>query len=366
MRKKTVLVVAGARPNFIKIAPIIRALRATPNLRPKLVHTGQHYDYKMSRVFFRDLGIPRPSIFLRVGSGSQAEQTAKVLESFEKTLFSVRPALVVVVGDVNSTLACALAASKLRIPVAHVEAGLRSFDRDMPEEINRVVVDRLSDYWFISEPSGVRNLKREGMDPQRCFWVGNVMIDSLVYQKGQISRSRVLERLRISRGSYAVATLHRPSNVDSRASLLKVLAILRHAAARTTMVFPIHPRTLSRIRAFRLEARFRSVPNLILTEPMGYTDFLKLVGGARYVLTDSGGIQEESTYLGVPCLTMRDNTERPITVRQGTNRLVGRDPKDVSRAVDTAAAGGRIRGGIPRFWDGQSAKRIAAILSKKI
>ena len=362
MRK--IFIVAGARPNFMKVAPLLRAFARMRHFCPLLVHTGQHYDFSMSDVFFHDLDIPKPDIFLGVGSGTHGRQTARILTAFEKTLIAERPALVVVVGDVNSAMACALAAAKLQIKIAHVEAGLRSFDRDMPEEINRIVTDRLSNLLFVSEESGLRNLKREGVAHGKIFHVGNVMIDSLANSLSVIRRSPILKRLGLTGKPYGVVTLHRPSNVDDAATLRRILRILEAACGQTTMVFPVHPRTRKKIQAHGLLARFAKLKKLMTTDPLGYTDFMRLVQASRFVLTDSGGIQEETTFLKVPCMTMRLNTERPSTVQIGSNVLVGNDRDLILDGIGRALSGDWKRSGIPRFWDGKAAVRIAKILEK--
>ncbi len=363
-RRLKVVVAAGARPNFIKVAPLIRALRK--RFQVVFVHTGQHYDFKMSGVFFRDLGIPKPDVHLEVGSGTHGAQTAKVLELFERTLLKERPDAIVVVGDVNSTLACALAAAKMQVPVAHVEAGLRSFDRAMPEEINRIAVDRLSDFLYVTEESAIRNLRREGIPARRVFFDGNVMIDSLVAGLPAIERSRVVASLGLRPKGYAVVTMHRPSNVDTKAALLKILSIFESIARLTPVLYPVHPRARKMIESHGLGKRFAALPGFRMIEPLGYTDFLKLVKESAFVLTDSGGIQEETTKLGVPCLTMRENTERPVTVREGTNVLVGSDVKVVVAAARKAIAGKWKKTRVPRGWDGKAAERIAVNLERSL
>ncbi len=361
-RKIKIMLVAGARPNFIKIAPLLKALKQAPHVETILVHTGQHYDFQMSDVFFKDLAIPKPDVYLNVGSGTHAVQTGRILSAFENVLTKHRPDWVVVVGDVNSSMACALAAVKLQIKIAHVEAGLRSFDRGMPEEINRVVTDRLSDFLFVSEDSGLRNLKREGVARGKVFHVGNVMIDSLVSSLGAIRGSDILKRLGLAGKAYGVVTLHRPNNVDDAASLRETWRILRAVAQKTLIVFPVHPRTRARIDAHGLRGDFRKLKNLKMTDPLGYTDFLRLVQGARFVLTDSGGIQEETTFLQVPCLTMRVNTERPATIETGSNVLVGNDIGLILSGVRRALSGRWKKTGVPRLWDGKAAIRIAKVL----
>ena len=357
-----VLTVAGARPNFMKVAPVLRELRARPGFEALLVHTGQHYDSAMSDAFFRDLGIPEPDVNLGVGSGSHAAQTADVLRGIEPVLVDWKPAAVIVVGDVNSTLAATVAAVKLGIPVAHVEAGLRSFDREMPEEINRLLTDSVSRWLFTSEPSGGENLLREGVPAERIHFVGNVMIDSL---RANLDRARaldVLEPLGLAAGGYGVLTLHRPSNVDDPEHLARLFAVLEEIHAELPVVFPVHPRTRASI-ADRLGGR---VPRLQTTEPLGYLEFLALLADARLVLTDSGGIQEETTVLGVPCLTLRENTERPVTVSEGTNRIVGNQPDTIRAEARKVLDGNGKRGRIPDRWDGRAAARIIDVLERDL
>ncbi len=364
---RTFLSVVGARPNFMKIAPIHRALRSySESIRHVILHTGQHYDEKMSRIFFHDLGLPQPDMYLGVGSGSHAEQTARIMIEFEKVLLELKPNLVIVVGDVNSTLACSVTASKLNIPVAHVEAGLRSFDREMPEEINRIVTDVLSDYLFVTEQAGIDNLRREGISSEKMHFVGHVMIDSLVHHLPLARNSGALGRFQIEPKSYTLVTLHRPSNVDVQANLERILSIFEQLQERTRFLFPVHPRTRTRIAEFDLAKRFNDIPSLTLCEPIGYLDFLCLMEQAALVLTDSGGIQEETTYLQVPCLTLRENTERPATIELGTNELVGLDvPLIVQKSLHALNRMAK-RGNIPPLWDGHAAERIVAILAEKI
>jgi UDP-N-acetylglucosamine 2-epimerase (non-hydrolysing) len=351
--------VVGARPNFIKMAAIIHALRKRPRFEIQLVHTGQHFSADMSDTFFRDLEIPEPDINLSIGGGSQTEQTAEIMKRIEPVLINRRPDILIVVGDVNSTLAASLVAAKLGIRIAHVEAGLRSFDRAMPEEINRLVTDAISDYLFVTEPSGERNLLNEGVPAERIFFTGNVMIDTLLRFRDRAANSTVLENLGLAPRCYGVATLHRPSNVDDPARLAALLRMLSELSRELRIVFPVHPRTRQRIESAGLP-----VDSLILTPPQTYLDFLRLTSEARLVLTDSGGIQEETTVLQVPCLTMRENTERPVTIERGTNRLVGVDPDAVLNVARTVLAEPMPAGRIPDGWDGRAADRIVAAIEK--
>jgi UDP-N-acetylglucosamine 2-epimerase (non-hydrolysing) len=354
-----VISVVGARPNFMKVAPIVEAMRRRASeFAPLVVHTGQHYDARMSEAFFRDLELPAPDVHLGVGSGTHAAQTAAVLERFEPVVLSEQPDWVVVVGDVNSTLACALCCAKLGVKVAHVEAGLRSRDRTMPEEINRLLTDQLSDLLLTPSPDAEENLLAENIPRARIRFVGNVMIDSLYAQMERAGRSRIREELGFGRGTdYAVATLHRPSNVDARAPLERVLDALERIGARLPVVLPAHPRTRGRLEEFGLLERVAALaPRVRLVEPLGYLDFLRLYSGAKLVLTDSGGIQEETTALDIPCLTLRENTERPITVTHGTNRLVGTDTERITAAAFDALD--HPRESRPPLWDGQAADRI--------
>jgi len=357
---KTILSVVGARPNFMKVAPLYRALKAySGSIDHRIVHTGQHYDRAMSKVFFEDLELPHPDFYLGIGSGSHAEQTAKIMVEFEKVLGAHPADMVIVVGDVNSTLACSLVSVKQGIPVAHVEAGLRSFDRAMPEEINRLLTDAVAQMLFVTEPSGVANLRREGVDEAKIHHVGNVMIDSLVHYRPKAEHSRVLESLEIRAGKFALVTLHRPSNVDDAGSLGRIVQALSKLAERLPVVFPVHPRTRKMIENFNLTKATSSAPRLTITEPFGYFDFLKLMMNAALVLTDSGGIQEETTFLGVPCLTLRDSTERPITVEIGTNTLCGSDVAVALRSASEILDGKARKGRIPELWDGKAGERIA-------
>ena len=359
------ILVAGARPNFMKVAPVLRALASRDHhFAPALVHTGQHYDEGMSGVFFRQLGIPEPDVHLGVGSGSHGAQTARILAAFEERLlaFSTRPRGVVVVGDVNSTMACALAAVKLGIPVAHVEAGLRSFDRGMPEEINRVVTDAVADLLLVSEPAGEENLHREGIPPQRIRYTGNVMIDTLARELDAAKELAVAASLGLSPGSFAYVTLHRPSNVDSPERLEALVGFLEALAQRLPVVFPVHPRTTERLRSAGLAGRLESAAGVRLSQPLGYRESLALMAAARLAVTDSGGVQEETTFLGIPCLTLRRNTERPVTVSAGTNTVVGDDLALATQLVDEILAGRYKRGRQIPGWDGRAAERVVDAL----
>jgi len=354
--------VVGARPNMMKMAPIVDAMSGIESVEQRLVHTGQHYDHKMSQVFFDQLGLPRPDLYLDVGSGSHAEQTARVMVAFEQVLLDQKPDLILVVGDVNSTLACAITAAKLWIPVAHVEAGLRSFDRTMPEEINRIVTDALSSYLFTTEIDANHNLQKEGISEEKIFFVGNVMIDTLYKHKTKAGSLGTYSHYGLSQGEYALLTLHRPSNVDDALILSGILDALSLIQEQIPILFPMHPRTSQRIDEFGLTKKIKDASNMHLTEPLGYLEFLDLMMNAGIMLTDSGGIQEETTILGVPCVTLRDNTERPVTIRQGTNVLVGSDPLRIVAAVEQILAGEKKQGVIPELWDGRAADRIVKIL----
>jgi UDP-N-acetylglucosamine 2-epimerase (non-hydrolysing) len=354
--------VVGARPNFMKIAPIIREMNRFPAIQSLLVHTGQHYDFEMSQTFFQDLDLPMPDFHLDVGSGSHAVQTARVMMTFEDVLEREKPDLVLVVGDVNSTLACALVASKLCIPVAHVEAGLRSFDRTMPEEVNRLLTDQLSDLLFVTSPDAVDNLLREGIAKEKIHSVGNVMIDSLCVCKEKALASNARARLGLGGEPYVLLTLHRPSNVDDPVILRNILQSIQQISRRAKVLFPVHPRTAARVRSLS-DPEFGSDSNgIIFTNPLGRIDFLNLLMAASLVLTDSGGIQEETTFLQIPCLTLRDNTERPVTVSLGTNCLVGTDPEKIVQSAIQVLSGEWKHGRIPDLWDGHAAERIVQIV----
>ncbi len=353
--------VAGARPNFMKIAPLLTTARGA-GVTCRLVHTGQHYDEQMSARFFDELGLPTPDGHLGVGSGTHAVQTARVMAAFDADLAEHHADLVLVVGDVNSTLACALVAAKRGVPVAHVEAGLRSRDRTMPEEINRILTDQLSDYLFTTERSASANLSAEGIPSERVFFVGNVMIDTLLQHRRRALERPVLQELELTPRGYALCTIHRPSNVDSADAAAATAAALIAIAARMPTVIPMHPRTRERFAQFGVLDDLRRTPNIRVIEPRGYLDFLALMSHARLVFTDSGGIQEETTALGIPCLTFRENTERPLTVTDGTNVLLGTDPARVGPAVDDVLAGRGREGRIPELWDGRASARIIRTL----
>jgi len=349
--------VVGARPNFMKMAPVIAEMRRR-GLRQELIHTGQHYDANVSEVFFRELELPEPDVYLGIGSDSQARQTARIMMALEEVWLERRPALVVVAGDVNSTLAAALVAAKLTVPVAHVEAGLRSFDRTMPEEINRVVTDRLSELLFTTEESANQNLRAEGTPPEQIHFTGNCMIDTLERHLEAAVARRPWQQFRLEPEGYALVTLHRPSNVDQPATLAALVAVLNELSARLPMLFPVHPRTSRRLSDFGIAP----APTLRLCEPLPYLAFLGLMARARCVLTDSGGIQEETTALGVPCLTLRRNTERPVTLTHGTNRLVGTDPAAIRAAFEAALEQSPRRAPRPPLWDGQASRRIVDVI----
>lgn len=349
-------IVAGARPNFIKIAPLVKAIdhyksRVT-TIEYRLIHTGQHYDDAMSQSFFRDLGIPEPHANLQAGSGSQAEQTASIMISFEKELLSNRPNLVIVVGDVNSTLACSIVAKKLNIDVAHVEAGIRSGDRTMPEEINRLVTDSIADYYFTTTPHAGENLVKEGVDPHKIFWVGNTMIDTLVSQHSRFRQPAIFDDYKLKDRQYLLLTLHRPSNVDDRESLEKIIRLLQQGAKETPIVFPVHPRTQKMLTEINLPSTFYTCG------PLGYLEFLFLINNSMGVVTDSGGIQEETTYLHKPCITLRTTTERPETVEIGTNVLIGDAFDQIPSMINKLTKGDWKYGDIPELWDGKTSERI--------
>lgn len=366
-----IISVVGARPNFMKIAPIYKQLNkkrkelsnnhnSNFTIEHLICHTGQHYDKIMSDVFFNQLGLPEPDFYLGVGGGTHAEQTGKIMIEFEKVLLKERPDLVIVVGDVNSTIACSLTAKKLHIQVAHVEAGLRSFDRDMPEEINRILTDAISDYLFVTEKNGIENLRHEGIDESKIFFVGNCMIDSLINFLPMTKSSDIMNKLNLNKKNFILVTMHRPSNVDNKERLKGLIDLLNYIALKRTVVFPIHPRTKKNLETFQLLSSINK--NIILTDPIGYLDFITLLNNSELTLTDSGGIQEESTYLGVQCITLRKSTERPSTVEIGTNQLIGDDFEKAKTAVDLVLSGNIKKGKVPELWDGHAAERIVDIL----
>lgn len=378
-----IIVVAGARPNFMKVGPLLACFNRYSEIRPVLVHTGQHYDREMSDYFFKDLGLPEPDVYLGVGTGSHSQQTAKIMTAFEAVVLQEQPEFVVVVGDVNSTLACALVAAKIvystgqRPKLVHVEAGLRSFDRSMPEEINRILTDALADILFTTCRDATDNLRKENIEREKIFFVGNVMIDSLLMHRRKADQATVLDRLGLRNGAphriapYAVCTLHRPSNVDSRETLVGVLEALREIGREVPLVYPVHPRTRERLESFRLrdlvafshssEPLNQDNP-ITCVEPLGYLDFLQLMSNARLMLTDSGGIQEETTILGIPCVTIRENTERPVTISEGTNILAGIDKRGIAKAARQALGDTKRSSRIPEKWDGKAAERIVRVL----
>jgi UDP-N-acetylglucosamine 2-epimerase (non-hydrolysing) len=350
----------------MKVAPLLRYFEKIQEdkISCLLIHTGQHYDYCLNQNFFKDLNLKEPDCFLNAGSGSHAEQTAKILVEFEKACVRERPDLVVVVGDVNSTLACSIVAKKIYIKVAHIEAGLRSFNRSMPEEINRIVTDSISDYFFTTTKDAVRQLEKEGIDPENIFFVGNLMIDSIVYILPKTEKSEILEKLSLQPFSYTAVTLHRPENVDREEFLQGFLAFCRENH-NLKMVFPAHPRTLKNIRNFSLKNEFKKLNNLILVEPLGYIDFIKLLKDSQFVITDSGGLQEETTYLGIPCFTLRDETERPITIEKGTNILIKKNGfNKLTKEIKNLSNTRKRKKSLPELWDGNSASRIYPLLKQ--
>ena len=358
--KKTVHLIAAARPNFMKIAPLYHALAGEKWVEPVIVHTGQHYDLNMSDAFFRDLNLPAPCIHLDIGSGTHAEQTGGVMIAYEKVLIENKPDLVVVVGDVNSTVACTLAAVKLGIKVAHLEAGLRSFDRTMPEEINRIVTDSIADYLWTPSSDADENLMHEGIAPEKISMVGNIMIDSLVMMTPAIRKETTQKDLGLVSQDYGVVTLHRPFNVDNPDILSNLCQTLVRLSEQTVLVFPVHPRTAKNLREFGLYDLLDNAPKIILTDPLGYKSFMNLIFGCKFVITDSGGIQEETTYLKIPCLTLRPNTERPITITQGTNKLSS--PERVESDLEEVIK--KDFGSPPLFWDGKTAQRVIQAIKK--
>ena len=362
MSETKILSVVGARPNFMKVAPLHRVFESRDHVTSRIVHTGQHYDEEMSDIFFRQLGLPEPDVYLGVGSGSHAEQTARVMTAFEEVVLDEDPDIVGVVGDVNSTVACSLVAAKCHVPVAHVEAGLRSGDRNMPEELNRIVTDQLAEFLFVTEPSGVEHLRAEGRPEEAIHFVGNVMIDSLVQFREKAQERSILDDLEVTAGEYILTTMHRPSNVDEKEPLAEVVSTLRQLVDQREVVFPVHPRTENQMKAHGFWEKLDSTPGIHLLDPLGYLDFLRLMEEAAVVVTDSGGIQEETTFLQVPCLTIRPNTERPVTITQGTNELVSLDASTIVRRVGERIAEGVSDGQRPEKWDGRAAHRITSVL----
>jgi UDP-N-acetylglucosamine 2-epimerase (non-hydrolysing) len=361
-----VALIVGARPNFMKAAPLIREFsKFNHKYHPILIHTGQHYDYSMSNLFFKDLDLPKPDFNLDVGSDTHGAQTARIMMKLEAMFMEDRPDLIIVFGDVNSTLAAALVASKLHIKVGHVEAGLRSFDKTMPEEVNRLLTDHVSDHLFVSEPVGLENLKKEGIGPDGVVFVGNIMIDVLIQNMEKCQRSVILEKLSLKPRDYAVVTLHRPSNVDNPEILKLLLETISGACNELPVVFPCHPRTRETIKKYNILTDELS-DSILFIDPLGYLDFLSLQSQSLFVTTDSGGIQAETTFLGIPCITLRDTTESLITVTEGTNTLTGLDPSNIHDAISRVMRNEGKKGVIPRFWDGKTSERIVSYLNDNI
>lgn len=359
---RPIIVVVGARPNFMKMAPLYSELKKR-NLNTLLLHTGQHYDQNMSNIFFEELKMPKPDIYLGVGSETHARQTAKIMIDFEKVCLEKKPQRIIVAGDVNSTIACALVATKLNIPVDHVEAGLRSFDNTMPEEINRILTDRISSLLFTPSKDANTNLLNEGVNPESIKLTGNIMIDSLMNNLEK-TNTNILDKLGIDKKGYALVTLHRPSNVDQKESLTGIFNALKNISEKIHVVFPLHPRTKNKMEQFKILNTINT--KIKFTEPLGYLDFLSLTKNARVVLTDSGGIQEETTALGIPCLTLRENTERPITVQKGTNKIIGNKESRIIEEFDYIMGNENQKYSVPELWDGKTAKRIADIIESQI
>jgi UDP-N-acetylglucosamine 2-epimerase (non-hydrolysing) len=360
---KKILSIVGARPNFMKVAPLHRAFQHHPTIESKIIHTGQHFDARMSDIFFNQLSLPQPDYYLGVATGTHTQQTAEIMLKFEEIMFAEQPDWVLVVGDVTSTIACALVAVRMGVRIAHVEAGLRSGDRRMPEEINRILTDSIADTLFVTEQAGVDNLKREGVADEKIQFVGNVMIDSLVHYRAKANELTSIESLGLSPQSYVLITMHRPANVDAEKGLLRIIEIVANTAQYKTVLFPMHPRTRASLTECGLMGQLMAIPNVQLLEPQGYLEFLNLMEHAAIVITDSGGIQEETTYLRVPCLTFRDSTERPVTVELGTNQLVtDLNAQTVREKVLDVLNGRTKQGVIPPLWDGQAAGRIVTKL----
>ncbi len=357
---KKIFVIVGARPNFIKIAPLMELLKANKNFNTVLVHSGQHYDYFMSKVFFEELNISEPDYYLNVGSGSQGYQTAEIIKSTEELLEKDRPDMIVVVGDVNTTMASSIAASKLYIKIAHIESGLRSYDRTMPEEINRVITDSLSDFLFTHSREANINLEKEGLEKEKIFFVGNIMIDTIVNNLDRIKNRKKYKEFGLDKGDYILLTMHRPSNVDNRDTFLSIVGALEEISKKTPIIFPIHPRTAKMAQQFGIA--LNEIENLKIIEPLSYIDLLSMENDAKCIITDSGGIQEESTFLNVPCFTVRKNTERPITVEVGSNTIVGTEKDTIVNNVMKCLDGECKYGEVPELWDGQTAKRIIEVI----
>ena len=360
-----ILSVVGTRPNFIKISSLVKEIKNN-NIQHTLVHTGQHYDREMSKLFFDDLKLQKPDFNLGVGSGTYGQQIGRIIMDIEPIMIREQPDIVIVVGDVNSTFVGALVAKQLGFKVAHVEAGLRSFDMSMPEEINRILTDRISDFLFTTEESANSNLLNEGIPKDKIHFVGNVMIDTLLEHKKKSHNSKILEKLKITKKDYCTATIHRPSNVDNKKSFEKIISIINKIQKNFKVVFPIHPRTQKNLEIFGLEKTMGNMKNLVVTEPLGYLDFISLMDNSKFVVTDSGGIQEETTMLGVPCVTLRKNTERPVTLNEGTNMLVSTDQNKIITICKAIIQDRKVKGKIPKFWDGKSSKRIIKILLKEL
>ncbi|MFI5145336.1 MAG: non-hydrolyzing UDP-N-acetylglucosamine 2-epimerase [Ignavibacteria bacterium] len=363
--KKSIVFVVGTRPNFIKAAPILKQFEKLKHIRTVLIHTGQHFDYEMSRLFFKDLNIRKPDYNLNINGATHGELTARMLSGLEKIFMAIKPEMIIAAGDVDSTLAAALAASKLCIPVAHVEAGLRSFDMMMPEEVNRIITDRLSDLLFTHSPEAKDNLVREGISPEKIYFVGNVMIDMLKTMLGKARNASYLKKYGLKKGNYALLTLHRPSNVDEKRVLENLLLTIRKISKMVPVIFPVHPRSKAKISGYKLEHIVEG-SNIIMTAPLGYMENLSILKDAKFVLTDSGGIQEETTYLHIPCLTLRENTERPVTAAIGTNTIVGNNRKIILTMTRSIMKGSYKPGKVPKFWDGNSAQRIYEIIKRRL